>query len=228
MTGLDPIKKDEYAKTEINLPEAGITPARCFAIVDIGKHHTAFNGIISETASHMVFIGFEIPSVKNKFGKDDIEKPYTIWQKYTYSANEKAKLPKVLKSWGKLKALPEVIELRTYLGQWAALTLEEYEGKNEKKGVKIAGNGAMISPMMKGAKVEKAFYANIFFELNKFDWEVFNELPKFIQEEIKKSKEWPSVLKQNPQPIVTNNSSIITADDDVVMDDGDGDTPSFA
>jgi len=46
---------------------------------------------------------------------------------------------------------------------------------------------------------QKTENETIFFSLTNFSWESYNKLPKFIQETIAKSKEWPGILRNFPQ-----------------------------
>lgn len=73
----------------------GAHVARCVTVVDLGFQHTAWGN------KEMVYIGFEVPSVRVKWTKDDVdhEGAAIIGNRYTNSIHPDSNLGKNLISW---------------------------------------------------------------------------------------------------------------------------------
>ena len=212
---LDPKKTAKIAR---KLPEEGLQEARCFAIIDLGIQQGSYKGQPTEPQPE-VMLCWELTKFMNTYKEEDGPVPATIMQKYTFSNGKKAKLPKVLKSWGQVKKELEVLNLKPYLGQYCMLNIEHTANGDY---ANISGNGTGVNPFMAQLKKPKPFYDNIWFDLDQFSWELFNKLPQYPQKLIQKSENWPAILKQHPAPV---GQGVTAEQEEVqVLDD---DTPNF-
>jgi len=220
---LDPKKAK---KIQRKLVDEGLQPARCFAIIDIGSHYKTFKGAKSENSTQQVMLCFEFTKFMHKFGEDKPAEPLCIFNEYTFSAGDKAKLPKVLKSWGKIKAAITQINLRPFLGQYCHINVEHTEGKDGTTYANIGAKGLSINPYMKEVgPVPKKFHKDVFFDLDYFDWNNFNSLPKRAQKRIRECEEWNGIISKHPEPIQENEAPVNQIDD--AGFEQDEDAPAF-
>lgn len=217
MSNLSPENSTRSSVTKV-LPGVGLQAARCFAIVDLGKHEQVFNGkpILDKKSgkqlapSVRIMVLFELTKYMTTYTEEQGAVPYVVQQQYTFSAGQKAKLPDVLKSWGAMSKRPEKIDLRPFVGKTALISIEHSE---DGKHANIGSKGRAISPWQKEFPITKAHYFytppkekgqpsqqnGIFFTLDKFDPVVFEQLPPFTKKNISESIEWPSILAKYPQ-----------------------------
>lgn len=209
---LDPNQTQRKPRT---LPEIGIQSARCYAIIDCGKIYKEFNGAKQEYPTPTVLLCFELTKYMTTFDEKDGPVPFTIQQEFAFSASSKAKLPKVLKSWGRLTKPVTTINLKPYLGKYCVVNIEHTESKKNpgEMFAKISGNGLGISPWDKERATPAVHYKDIYFDLDQFSWEVFKTLPQKAQKLIKSSEDWPLILKKNPEPVSQGNTSPIESFD---------------
>lgn len=203
-------------KIQRKLPKTGLQPARCYAIIDIGKQVQVFKGERKEP-SQLVLICFEFTKFMHKFKEDQPAQPLTIFQEYTYSLGDRAKLPKVLKSWARLNKPIAQINLKPYLGQYCMLNVEHQQSKDgQNTYAKISGNGLSVSPYMKElGNPPVKFHKDIYFDLDNFSWEVFLTLPKRAQKRIRESQDWSGIIAKFPEPINQGTQGNNTMDADI-------------
>lgn len=244
--GLNTENQSNY--TAKPLPTQGVTLAVCYAIIDKGVQEKNYGRGPQKNA--IVEFAFEIPGQTHVFDEKKGPQPLAIFQEYTVSAYaEKAKLPKVLKTWGKLKNDISKISpdlLKKFVGAPCMLTIEHYTGKNGKVYARIAMGGLGVSPRMDGLAVPLEYPKNprMFFDLDSFSWDLFAQLPEFKRKEIMKCDEWNGIIVNHPMPAAiqsqlqtenkqnnTNQASTESfekAGSPVVMDNGQGgDDPAF-
>ena len=222
---LDP---KQAAKIQRKLPDAGNQPARCFAIIDIGKQAQSFKGQAKDPAQR-VMICFELSKFMHTFKEGQPAEPLAIFQEFTYSAGEKAKLPKVLKSWGKLSKPVASINLKPYLGQYCMLNVEHTASKDGTTTyANISGNGLGISPYMKelGNPPQK-FHKDIYFDFDAWSWESFFKLPRRAQKRIRESVDFAGICSKFPEPIQAGSGEVAQMDHAVDTDGMTGDAPNF-
>ncbi len=198
------------------LPDTGLQPARYYAIIDLGSHLSFFKNqpVINQKTKKQVVtdkicIYWELPKFMNT--PDDPQfKPFpaTIKQEYSYSCDPKAKLPDVLKSSHPMKSRPEKINeelLKKFVGHPCMLNIEHAEGfdKNKKPRTyaNVSGGGRGVNAFMKEFPQPVKYNEQIFFSLDSFSWELFNKLPKYAQDMIRKSLNFPAILAKHPEPI---------------------------
>lgn len=218
----------EATKTQRKLPEQGTQPARCFAIIDLGNQPQVYQGIAKDPAPEII-IFWELTKFMVSYKEGGKPEPLIISQKYSWTSGEKAKLPLILKTWAKRdtplpKLTPAIIE--QFVGKYCMLSVEHKVGKDGTKYANIAGNGRGVSPFMSEVKKPAEFHKGIFFNLDKFTWDQFKELPEYAQKLIRKSVEWPSIIAKSPEPVAAGEQTIDAMADEeggIVTDDGSGD-----
>lgn len=195
------------------IPPAGLQLAVCYAIIDLGTQEEQFPGKPA-TLAQKVHYSWELPNLPFvSFGEGKAPQPMALFNEYTVSAGDKAKLPKMLCSWGNMdvKALKGITSdfLKAFLGQPCMLSVIHENAKtavDSETGrpiiyAKIGGNGLMVMPRMQEIPKPAGTINPIkFLDLDAFDWTVYGSLPQFIQEKIAKSKEWPGILAKYPRP----------------------------
>lgn len=220
------------------LPEQGRQAARCYAIIDLGTQQGFFKGQPKEPAAEIMII-WELPKFMHVFQEGEPAKPLVISQKYTLSSGQKAKLPKVLKAWGKManpitSITPDF--LSKFVGQWCMLDIEHNASKKDPSVLyaNIGNSGLDVKPYDPSVENDPKFQKEghneaFFFDLDKFSWEAYKKVPEWIQKTINKSLEWPQIVEKNPAPAnIGNTDPVQTAEDDnggITFDDGDA--PSF-
>ncbi len=199
------------------LPDAGLQPARCFAIIDLGSRLSFFNGqptINKKTGKQMtqdrIMIFWELPKFMNVSDNPEYAPfPATVRQEYTYSVDSRASLCDVLKAWGPMKTRPEKLSndlLKKFLGHPCMLNIEHNDvvDKTTKKTntwANISGKGRGVNPWMKELTPPEKYNEQILFTLEGFTWDSFYKLPKYAQKLVRKSLEFPSIIAKNPEPI---------------------------
>lgn len=180
---------------------AGNHIARCYGMVEIGtvKEET---GIYAGKESHKVRISWETPHECHDFGKG--LQPFSIHKEFTLSMNEKATLRKMLESWrGKsfTEAEAESFDITKLLGKPCMINVIH----------KTSGKGSTYADISSIATLPKGLdcpdLINPVVELSFDNWKahVFDSLPDFIKEKIKKSKEYAALTSpghtETPQSI---------------------------
>lgn len=167
--------------------------ARCYSLVDLGTQLTT--GQFGEKMQHKIRIGWEL------FGEDeqgepltiDVDgklMPLTITKSYTVSLHEKAGLRRDLAAWrGKDFTDEEAkgFDVAKLIGAYCMVNATQSE-TNGKTYTNVAG----LTPLpgaLKNAKPAPV-HANVIFDLDKPDMEVFSTFHEKLQEAIKKTPEW--------------------------------------
>jgi len=201
-------------KTQGAIPPASLHLAVCYSIIDLGTQEEQFPGK-PMTLAQKVHYSWELPNLPFvTFDATKGAQPMALFQEYTVSAGDKAKLPKMLCSWGNMdiKQLKGITSdfLKKFLGQACMLSVVHTQAKTAVdantgqpiKYAQIGGNGLMVMPRMAEiAKPNGTINPIKFLDLDAFDWNVYNSLPSFLQEKIAKCKEWPSILAKYPKPV---------------------------
>lgn len=218
---LDPKKSQYDSRPRVN-PKAGKHVARNYGVIDIGTQMESFKNQPPEPSAKVILM-FELPKSLHVYKEGEQPKPLTVFQEYTNKASDRGNLCKVLKSWGSLSETPKQLNLKPYLGKYCELMIELKPKKSDPSVVyaNISDGGRGISPTTKSiedpqvpgkeillvdpaTKIPygcKAYNADIWFDMDNFTWEQFKSLPKFIQEKIRRSVEWPTITANNPEPM---------------------------
>lgn len=171
------------------LLEAGSYIATCYSIVDLWTHESkSFNDKEwKPIKQRKLRLTFELPEELRTFKEENWDHPMVFWKDYTLSLNEKATLRKDLESRRGKKFNEEDFKwFNIWLLIWKSCILSIGTFKNDRWEFNQI-NG--ISPLMKWQKAKQINEA-ILFDLDNFEDESFNKLPKFIRKKISESIEW--------------------------------------
>jgi hypothetical protein len=173
----------------------GVYIGRCYSLIDLGTQTT--NGQYGEKHQHKIRIGWEL------FGEDeqgnaltiDVDgkaMPMTISKSYTVSLHEKAGLRKDLAAWrGKdfTDEEADAFDVSKLLGAYCMVNCTHTEN-NGKTYTNVAG----LTPLPGALKNSKPapVHANIKFDLDDPDMELFATFHEKLQDAIKGSPEWRS------------------------------------
>jgi hypothetical protein len=140
--------------------------------------------------------------------------PYVFSKDFTLSMYEKANLRKVLESWrGKAftNEQAESFDITALVGKPCLLNII-----HKQVGDKTYANIAGISAMPKGMTCSPQINESVVFNVEEFDQKVFDGLSEYVQNKIKRSREY--VAFQNPnvthdEPASSNSPEPETDDD---------------
>lgn len=167
--------------------------ARCYLLVDMGEQLS--DGKFGQSVQHKIRLGWEV------FGEDEtgapltveidgVQRQMTIGKTYTLSLNEKAGLRKDLISWRGRDFSAEELEgfdITNILNVYCMLNITT----SEKDG-KTYTNISAITPLpssMKNLKPQPD-HDVVTFNLDEPDWQVFEALPDWLSDTIKKSPQY--------------------------------------
>ena len=166
---------------------------RCYSLVDLGTQLTT--GQYGEKLQHKLRIGWELFG-EDEEGKpltidvDGKEMPLTITKGYTVSLHQKAGLRRDLAAWRGRDFTDEeakAFDVAKLLGAYCMVNVTASETNG-----KTYSNVAGLTPLPGALKNSKpaAVHANLVFDLDKPDMEVFASFHEKLQDAIKKSPEW--------------------------------------
>ena len=184
----------ESAKQERKLPEAGATVGVLYSIVDMGHLETNFDNKKKWTPK--VRFTFELPDQTDEYevvenGKTTkVQKPMVVSIEQTRSLGEKASLRKLLEQWrGQTFTSKELqaFSLKNLLGKPAMLTLIHKTSQQGRQYCAIAG----ASKLPKGMKAPATTINDtIYYEIEEGEGGQFPDMPDWLQEKIRASKEF--------------------------------------
>ena len=184
----------ESQKMERKLPEAGATVGMLYSLVDLGTQKTNYDN--EEKWSPKVRLTFELPDQTDEFevvenGKTTkVSKPMVVSIEQTRSLGEKASLRKLLEQWrGQTFTSKELqaFSLKNLLGKPAMLTLIHKTSQQGRQYCAIAG----ASKLPKGMTAPKATTnAQMYYEIEQGEGGQFSEMPEWLQDKIRASKEF--------------------------------------
>jgi len=167
--------------------------ARCYLLVDMGEQLS--DGKYGQTIQHKIRLGWEV------FGEDEtgepltveyegVQRQMTIGKTYTLSLSEKAGLRKDLTSWRGRDFTAEELEgfdITNILNVYCMLNITT----SEKDG-KTYTNISAITPLPSALKNAKPApdHEPVMFNLDEPDWQVFEALPEWLSDTIKKSPQY--------------------------------------
>ena len=184
----------ESQKMERKLPEAGATVGMLYSLVDLGTQKTNWDN--EEKWSPKVRLTFELPDQTDEYevvenGKTTkVSKPMVVSIEQTRSLGEKASLRKLLEQWrGQTFTSKELqaFSLKNLLGKPAMLTLIHKTSQQGRQYCAIAG----ASKLPKGMTAPKATTnAQMYYEIEQGEGGQFSEMPEWLQDKIRASKEF--------------------------------------
>jgi hypothetical protein len=131
--------------SNFELPPAGMHPAICYQLIDIGTHDFPYQG--KPDIGRRLEIWWELPNECMQDGR-----PFSMWRRWKYSGNEKARMRIDLEAWRGAKFNEGDFgrfDITTVLGKSCMLNIlhENREGTDY---ANIVG----IGPMVKGVRVQ--------------------------------------------------------------------------
>lgn len=179
----------------------GTHVARCFRIIDIGTQHGEYKG--QPTRRAQIIVAWELPN--EMIETPEGSKPVITSRFYTNSLGEKANLRHDLEAWrGRAFSREELqrFDLRGIVGKPCMLTI--VGGDNDRTKV------AAVSGLPRGMECPPQVNPSFTFSLDDFTKESFEALTEGIQNLIKKSEEYPQIIKGGKP-----GESVAGMDDDV-------------
>lgn len=172
-------------------PPSGTHPAVCYRVLDLGTQDTNFQG--QQKKTHRIMLTWELMCEERMTDG----RPFSMSKSYTWSMHEKATLRKDLESWrGKAFAdgdfHPETgFRIEKLIGVPCLLTVV-HETRNDT----LIANVKAVSKLPKQMQASHAENDHVFLwlSLGEFDRAVFERLSPRLQETIRKSPEYHSVL----------------------------------
>jgi len=187
----------ESAKQERKLPEAGATVGVLYSLVDLGHQKTNWDN--QEKWTPKVRLTFELPDQTDEFEVEEngkrttVQKPMVVSIEQTRSLGEKASLRKLLEQWrGQTFTSKELqaFSLKNLLGKPAMLTLIHKTSQQGRQYCAIAG----ASKLPKGMKAPATTTNDqLYYEIEQGEAGQFNDMPDWLQEKIRASKEFATV-----------------------------------
>ena len=184
----------ESAKQERKLPEAGATVGVLYSLVDLGHQKTNWDN--QEKWTPKVRLTFELPDQTDEFDVEEngkrttVQKPMVVSIEQTRSLGEKASLRKLLEQWrGQTFTSKELqaFSLKNLLGKPAMLTLIHKTSQQGRQYCAIAG----ASKLPKGMKAPATTTNDqLYYEIEQGEAGQFNDMPDWLQEKIRASKEF--------------------------------------
>jgi len=184
----------ESAKQERKLPEAGATVGVLYSLVDLGHQKTNWDN--QEKWTPKVRLTFELPDQTDEFEVEEngkrttVQKPMVVSIEQTRSLGEKASLRKLLEQWrGQTFTSKELqaFSLKNLLGKPAMLTLIHKTSQQGRQYCAIAG----ASRLPKGMKAPATTTNDqLYYEIEQGEAGQFNDMPDWLQEKIRASKEF--------------------------------------
>lgn len=180
--------------------------ARCYGMVEIGTVKEE-QGLYAGKESHKVRISFETPLECHDFGKG--LQPFAIHKEFTLSMHEKATLRKFLESWrGKAFTDDEAksFDITKLLGKPCMLNVIHKKSGSGNDYADISS----IGTLPKGFVCPDQVNETVLLSFDNWNQNVFDAMPDFVKEKIKKSKEYaamtqPGHTETTQEPISTDD-----------------------
>lgn len=183
-------------RKETELPPKGTFPARCYQMIHIGTIKEKYKG--EEKLCNKVRIGFELPTEQKIFDETKGEQPFVISQEYTLSMGQKSKLKALLESWrGESFSKEEMkgFDITEMIGEPCLISIAHKESESGSMYAQITS----ITQPMKGLDIPKLINDPIIVSFDSIDFiEQLEQLPDFLQEKIKSSKEYFELTGEIP------------------------------
>lgn len=162
------------------LPSPGLQTGTLIHLADLGTQESTYLGQIKRKRE--IYLGFELAEDKMDDGR-----PMMISSTYTNIFTDKSKLVIHLNSW--LGGIDENFNLDDLLGKAANLNIE-----HNIEGAKRYANIIGISPLKRTEPTPERYNPMVKLDLNNFDGEQFDLLPKFIRAKTEKSPEYQALF----------------------------------
>jgi len=176
-------------------PAAGSHVARCIGLIMIGLTDVPYKNEVSKKS--LLRLRYELPLELEQFKEDHDKEPWVVEIEFTNTTGTKGNLFKWLTNWSPKinKDNIDDMDLARVIGQPALLNIAHNPSKNDPDKIYLKATG--ISPVPKGMEVPAQINPKFLFDVEEFDQEKFNTLPKFIRKKILDSEEFKT-LNLNP------------------------------
>lgn len=174
------MKIKDRAKPKVPPVEPGVYMAVCIGFIDLGEQYSEMFKSYSNKGMYV----WELPGETIEI--DGETKPRQLSKEFTISASNKSNLRKFIESWnGKSYGDDEFLEFDLFdqIGKPCQLNVVLNESKEY-------ANVDNLMPIPKGFPAPTSDTKQIRWDMDKWDEEVFKELPEWIQEKIKKSQQY--------------------------------------
>lgn len=197
------------------LPKPATVVARCYSVIHIGHVTETFKG--QSGVKEKVHITWEMPSLKAVFDQEKGEQPFVIGQEFTLSTKDNSNFAKLIAQW-RNKPLdakeqqgfdPTVLVGKTCLLSFIVKRKKDYT--DQQIAQPTSENSYLvlntISQRPADFPAPAAVNPPFIFDWDKpFDPQIFEKIPKFIQEKIKMSEEWRA-LSDDKKGLVSQEAS---------------------
>lgn len=194
-----------YEKKQRQLPPQGLQVATCYSVIDMGTHMNSYQGQEPKPQA-LVHFSWEFPNLPHViFDEKKGAQPLAIFQEYSTSLGEKAKLPKMLKSWRLVDPVDLAKELPLFVGQscYINVVYTKDKQKPEITYANVAMNGLGVINLPKGTvNVNPLTNKTMFFNLDNYSHAEFIKLPEWIKKKIKTCQEWSGIVAKFGTPPV--------------------------
>ncbi len=189
--------------TERQLPEAGATTGVLFSLVDLGTQKVTWDG--EEKWTPKLRLAFELPDqvlegeVTENGKTTKVTKPMVVSIELTRSLGERATLRKLLEQWrGAAFTSKELasFSLKNLLGKACLLTLVHKTSQAGRQYCAIQGMAKLPKGMRAPTTTQNG---QVFYEIEQGTGGQFSELPEWLQEKIRSSKELAGGASSAPQ-----------------------------
>lgn len=169
---------------------AGVWPAVCTKIIDVGTQTEEYNGEIS--SARKLIIMWEIDSDERMSDG----RAFAVSKWYTASLTQSANLRKLLVSWfGKAPDTPS-FDIGKLLGRGCQIQIVH---KADKTTGDVRAHVAAVMPLAKGMKAPAPSIAPFMFSLDSFDEDAFSALTDFQKKKVAASPEYKAIIDP-PKP----------------------------
>jgi len=197
-----------FEKKQKPIPPQGPQVAVCYSIIDLGTHMKQFQQQ-DPKPTPLLHISWEFPNLpKAIFKEGDQPKPLAVFQEYSTSMGDKAKLPKLLQAWRGVPCKDLALELPMFLGQPCLINVEYNPDKQRPDIIyaNISMNGLGVMRLPAGTPVNPISNPKVFFNLDNYSHEQFALLPTWIQKKIMTCLEWSGIVAKFGQPPVATET----------------------
>ena len=181
-----PIYAQSAGSTPRELVPVGMHIARCYSMITLGTQETSFG------PKPKVRLTFELPTELRVFSQEKGEQPMVISANFTLSMHEKASLRIFLENWRSKKFTEEEakrFDVTALLGKECLLNVAH----TLKADGRTINTISSANPLTKGMVAPEQINPTVVLSFEDFDFDVFNNLPKFLQDDIAASPEYGAI-----------------------------------
>lgn len=174
------MKIKDKAKPRLPAMEGGVYLGICIGVIDLGEQYSE---LFKKYSNKLQFV-FEFPT--ETVDVDGKQEPRQLSKEFNISASKKASIRAFLSSWNGKNYSDE---------EFAEVELFDQLGKACMVNVVLSENGEYsniesVMPLLKGMTVPESKTELIRWDMDAWDDELFQKLPEWVQEKIKKSTQY--------------------------------------